>query len=62
MGAESGDVVGAESTNFFFDCWDLQIVTNDGIWDIPWCRCYHSKGFRLKAFEDFNIGGGGCAP
>jgi hypothetical protein len=37
-------------------------VTDDGIWDIPWCRYYHSEGLRLKALEDFNIGGGGCAP
>jgi hypothetical protein len=37
-------------------------VTDDGIRDIPWCRCYHSEGLRLKALEDFNIGGGGCAP
>jgi hypothetical protein len=62
MRAESGDVGCTESTNFFFDCWDLQIVTNNGIWDIPWCSGYHSKGFRLKAFEDFSIGGGGSAP
>jgi hypothetical protein len=40
MRAESGDVVGTEATNFFCDCWDLWIVTDDGIWDIPWCRCY----------------------
>jgi hypothetical protein len=62
MRAGSGDVVGTEATNFFFDCWDLQIVTYDGIWDIPCCRRYHSEGYRLKAFEDFNIGGGGSAP
>jgi hypothetical protein len=37
-------------------------VTDDGICDIPWCRCYHSEGLRLKALEDFNIRGGGCSP
>jgi hypothetical protein len=61
MRAKSSDVVGAEAMNFL-DCWDLQIVTDDGIWDVPWCRCYFSEGFRLKTFENFNIGGGGCAP
>jgi hypothetical protein len=37
-------------------------MTDDGIWDIPWCGFYHSEGLRLKALGDFNVGGGGCAP
>jgi hypothetical protein len=40
MRGEPGHVC-SESTNFF-DCWDLQIVMDDGIWDIPWCGCYQS--------------------
>jgi hypothetical protein len=25
-------VMGAESADFFFDCWYLEVITDDGIW------------------------------
>jgi hypothetical protein len=28
-------VMGAESADFFFDCWYLKVITDDGIWYVP---------------------------
>jgi hypothetical protein len=28
-------VMGAESADFFFDCWYLTVITDDGIWYVP---------------------------
>jgi hypothetical protein len=25
-------VMGAESADFFFDCWHLKVISDDGIW------------------------------
>jgi hypothetical protein len=62
MGAEPSVVLGAEASNLFFDGWDLYVTPNNGIWDIPWSISYQTQGFRLKAFQNFNVGCGGCAP
>jgi hypothetical protein len=29
-------VMWAESADFFFDCWHLKVITDDGIWYVPW--------------------------
>jgi hypothetical protein len=28
-------VMGAESADFFFYCWHLKVITDDGIWYVP---------------------------
>jgi hypothetical protein len=28
-------VMGAESADFFFNCWYLKVITDDGIWYLP---------------------------
>jgi hypothetical protein len=28
-------VIGAESANFFFDCWHLKVIMDDRIWYVP---------------------------
>jgi hypothetical protein len=59
MGAESSVVLGAEVRNFFFDGWDLYVTPNNCILNIPWGISYQMQGFRLKAFQNFDIGCGG---
>jgi hypothetical protein len=45
MRAESGDVLGAESTNFFFDCW-----VHLGSCSVACRRAYSSVVNKFRSF------------
>jgi hypothetical protein len=62
MCSEACTIVRAVAADFFFDCEDVEIPTNESIRNIPWDVHYHEQGLRLESFEDFNVGGGGRAP
>jgi hypothetical protein len=42
--------MGAESADFFFDCWYLKVITDDGIWYVPGGIRYR-KRFKISMFE-----------
>jgi hypothetical protein len=61
MGAEASTIVRAVAADFFFDCSDVEIPSDECIRDIPWSVHYHAQGFRLESFQDFYVGGGSSA-
>jgi hypothetical protein len=51
MCAEASTVLRAVAVDFFFNCWYLEIPSNNRIRHIP--RCVHyAQGFRLETFEE----------
>jgi hypothetical protein len=50
MGAEASTVVRAVAADFFFDCWYVEIPSDEGIRDIPRGVHYHAQGLRLEPF------------
>jgi hypothetical protein len=56
MFLEAITIVRAVAADFFFDCGDVEIPTNESIRDIPGGVHCHAQGLRLEPFEDFNAG------
>jgi hypothetical protein len=52
MCAEAGTILRAVAADFFFNCWYLEIPSDDHIRHIPKCVHNHAQGFRL-AFNFF---------
>jgi hypothetical protein len=48
MCAEVSTVLRAVATDFVFNCWYLEIPSDNCIGHIPRCVHYHQQGFRLK--------------
>jgi hypothetical protein len=49
-------VMGAEATDFFFYWWYLEVLMDDWVWHVPGGIHYQTQGFRLKTFQNFNVG------
>jgi hypothetical protein len=62
MGAESSTIVRAVVADFFFDCWAVEVPSDEWIGDVPGGVHNHAQGLRLESFQDFNVGGGSSAP
>jgi hypothetical protein len=48
MCAEASTVLRVVAADFFFNCWHLEISSDNHIWHIPRRVHYHAQGFRLK--------------
>jgi dUTPase len=53
MCAEASTVLRAVAANFFFNCWCLEIPSDNRIRHIPRCVHDHAQGFRLEATRGF---------
>jgi hypothetical protein len=50
MCAEASTVLRAVAADFFFNCWYLEIPSDNRIRHLLRCVHYHAQGFRLEAF------------
>jgi hypothetical protein len=48
MFADASTILRAVAADFFFNCWYLEIPTDNRIRHIPRCVHYHAQGFRLE--------------
>jgi hypothetical protein len=62
MSTEVEAVVRAVVADFFLDRRYVEIVADKTVRHIPWCVHDLTEGFRLKAFEDFDVGCGSRTP
>jgi hypothetical protein len=53
MCAEASTVLRAVAADFFFNCWYLEIPSDDRIRHIPRCVHYHAPGFRVETFYEW---------
>jgi hypothetical protein len=60
--AEANTLLRVVSADFFFNCWFMEIPSDNRIRHEPRSIHYHAQGFRLKAFWDFYVGNGGRTP
>jgi hypothetical protein len=58
MCAEESTVLRAVTADFFFNCWCLEIPSDNRIPHIPRCVHYRVQGFRLEMFWNFYVGSG----
>jgi hypothetical protein len=52
MYAEASTVLRAVVEDFFFNCWYLEIPSDNRIRHIPRCVHYHAQGFRSETFHE----------
>jgi hypothetical protein len=48
MCAKASTVLRAVAADFFFNCWYLEIPSDDRIRNVPRCVHYHAQSFRLE--------------
>jgi hypothetical protein len=58
MCAKASTVLRAVTADFFFNCWYLEIPSDNGIRHVPRCVHYHAQSFRLEALWDNYDGSG----
>jgi hypothetical protein len=46
--AEASNILSAAAADFIFNCWSLEIPSDNRIRHVPRCVHYHAQGFRLK--------------
>jgi hypothetical protein len=51
MCAEASTALRVVAADFFFDCWYLEIPSDNCIRHIPRCVHYHAQGFRLELLK-----------
>jgi hypothetical protein len=56
--AEASTVLRAVAADFFFNCWYLEIPSDNRIRHIPRCVHHHAQSFRLETFQNFYVGSG----
>jgi hypothetical protein len=62
MCAEASTILRAVAADFFFNCWYLEIPTDNHIRQIQRCVQYHSQVSRLETFQNFYVGSGSRTP
>jgi hypothetical protein len=62
MCTEAGTVLRAAAADFFFNCWYLEIPSDNRIRHKPRCVHYHPQVFRLETFYNFYVGSGSRTP
>jgi hypothetical protein len=55
-------VVRAVAADFFFNCWYLEIPSDNRIRYVPRFVHYHAQGFRLETFLNCYVGSGSRPP
>jgi hypothetical protein len=59
---EATTVLRTVALDFFFNCWYLEIPSDNRIWHVPRCVQYHEQSYRLKTFQNFYAGSGSRTP
>jgi hypothetical protein len=59
---EAVAVVRAVVADCFLDRWHVEIASDNSVQHIPWGAHDLTEGFRLKTFEDFDVGCGSRTP
>jgi hypothetical protein len=54
--AEVNTVLRAVAADFFFNCWYLEIPSDNHISHVPMCVHCHAQGFPLETFWNFYVG------
>jgi hypothetical protein len=62
MCTEAGTVLRAVAADFFFNCWFLDIPSDNRIRHVPRCVHYHAQGLRLETFQNVCDGSGSRTP
>jgi hypothetical protein len=62
VNAEASTVLRAVAADFFFNCWCLEIPSDNRIRHVPRCVHYLVLSFPLVAFWDFYVGSGSRTP
>jgi hypothetical protein len=62
MCALTNTVLRAVAADFFFNCWYLDIPSNNRIWYVARCIHYHTQGLRLEMFQNFYVESGSHNP
>jgi hypothetical protein len=52
----------AVPADFLFNCWYLEIPSDNRIRNIPRCVQYHVQGFQLETFHNVYVGSGSRTP
>jgi hypothetical protein len=53
MCPEASTVLRVVAADLFFNCWYLEVPSDNRIRLIPLCVQYHAQGFGLEAFVEF---------
>jgi hypothetical protein len=56
MCTEVSTILRAVAADFFFNCWCLEIPSDNRIRHVPRCVHYHEESFALKVFQNFYVG------
>jgi hypothetical protein len=56
MCAEASNVLRTVALDFFFNCWYLEIPSDNCIRHVPRCVSYHAQGLQLEMFPNFYAG------
>jgi hypothetical protein len=55
---DASTVLRTVAVDFFFNCWCLEIPSDNRIRHAPRCVHYHAQGFQLETFQNFYVGSG----
>jgi hypothetical protein len=59
---EVNTVLRAVAADFFFNCWYLEISSNNLIRHVPKSVLYHAQGLRLETSQNLYVGSGNRTP
>jgi hypothetical protein len=62
MCTEASSILRAVAADNIFNCWCLEIPSDNRIRHIPRCVHYHAQGFRLEMFWNVYVGSGSRTP
>jgi hypothetical protein len=62
MFAEASNILRAVAADFYFNCWYLEISSDDHSWHVPSCVRYNVQGLRLETLQNFYVGCGSHTP
>jgi hypothetical protein len=62
MFAEASTILRAVAADFFFNCWYLEIPSDNRIWYIPRCVLIMLKAFDWKRSRIIYVGSGSRTP
>jgi hypothetical protein len=60
--AEASTALRAVAADFFFNCWYLEISSDNRIRHVPRCIHYNAQRFRFETFKAIYVGSGSCTP
>jgi hypothetical protein len=48
--------------DLFFNCWYLEVPSDNHVRHVPRCVHYHAQGLQLEMFQNFYVGCGSHTP